>query len=323
MTGITAGVERIATPLGNRRNDVYAFHGGSRTVLLDTGVDGVVTSHIVPGLADAGIAPSDVSHVVVSHCDVDHFGGLGAAHEAFSGASFLAHPADAPMMADFDAYLAGRGRSFVSVYGLDEPPADLAWVREVTREAPVTGMVSGGESIDLGGREIHLLHLPGHSRGHLGVHDPLRGVVALSDAVLGAAVPDLDGAPLFPPTYRHVEDYLATIALVRRLAPTYLLTAHYGVFEGGAVTDFLDESQDFCRSLERAVVSLFAERGDPAGITLAEVLSELLPSVGAWPREGRLNALAFPVCGHIERLAAQGLLVVDLSGGPARIRSAA
>ena len=323
MTQIAAGVERISTPLGNRRNDVYAFRGSSRTVLLDTGVDGVMSGHILPGLEEAGVGASDVSHVVVSHCDVDHFGGIGAARETFADAAFLAHPCDAPMMADFEAYLSGRGRSFVSVYGLDEPPADLAWVREVTRESPVTGMVAGGESIDLGGREIHLLHLPGHSRGHLGVHDPSRGVVALSDAVLGAAVPDVDGMPLFPPTYRHVEEYLDTVALVRRLAPQYLLTAHYGVYEGTAVAAFLDESEDFCHTLEAAVVELFAEADDPEGLTLAEAVAGLLPSVGSWPREGRLNALAFPVCGHVERLAAQGRLVIDLSEGPARIRSAA
>lgn len=323
MTELTAGVTAIATPLANRRNDVYAFAGPTRTVLFDTGVDGVADSHILPGLDQAGVPAGSVSHVVVSHCDVDHFGGLAAAHRAFPSAAFLAHAADAPMMADFSLYLAGRGRSFVSVYGLDEPAEDLAWVRSVTREAPLSGYVAGGESIDLGDRELRVLHLPGHSRGHLGIHDPQRDLLAVSDAVLGVAVPDSGGAPIFPPTYRHVDDYLATIALVRRLAPRILATAHYGTFEGAAVTDFLDASEEFCRELEVSVRDVFAERDSGSGLTLEECVRQLLGPVGTWPREGRLNALAFPVCGHIERLAARGVLQVDLTSAPARIRVAA
>ncbi len=317
---ISEGVVRIATPLAGRRNDVYAFVGSSRTVLLDTGVDGVFADHIAPALEEAGVAAGQVSHVVVSHCDVDHFGGLADARENLPSATFLAHPNDAGMMQDFGLYLQGRGRSFAQSYGLDESEADLAWVREVTREAPIDVLAGGWERIDLGDRELQLLHVPGHSRGHLAVHDPQRSLVAISDAVLGTAVPDVDGHPIFPPTYRHVASYLATIGRLRALAPDQLHTAHYGAYEGSAVADFLGESEEFCRSLGAAVEALFVGTGTGRGavrLTLSECVDQLLPIIGSWPKAGRRNALAFPVCGHLEDLVSAGRLTLDATTSPA------
>lgn len=318
MTGVD-GVVRISTPLGGRRNDVYAFVGSARTVLFDTGVAGVATDFILPGLAAARVRPEQVSHVVVSHCDVDHFGGITDARQHFRQAVFLAHPNDAGMMQDFGLYLQGRGRSFYANYGLDEPPLDLSWAREVTGEGPIDVLVTGGEWIDLGDRGVQVLHVPGHSRGHLAISDPGRGLVAISDAVLGSAVPDADGNPLFPPTYRHVADYLRTIALVRSLAPSRLVTAHYGQFEGAAVVDFLDESEAFCRTVGIAVDTLFTTDHE-AGRTLSDCVDELLPTLGTWPKEGRRNALAFPVCGHLEELVRVGRLTLDATVRPAVFR---
>jgi len=317
---VVEGVVRIETPLVGRRNDVYAFVGSQRTVLFDTGVDGVAEDFIVPALAEVGVGPGDVSHVVVSHCDVDHFGGLAEARKHFPAAVFLAHGDDAGMMQDFGLYLQGRGRSFVHSYGLDEPEADLAWVREVTHEAPIDALVCGGERLDLGDRELRLLHVPGHSRGHLAISDPDRSLVAVSDAVLGSAVPDSDGRPLFPPTYRHVDAYLDSIEHLRGLAASQLVTAHYGSFEGQAVSAFLDESEAFCRSLARSVAQAMPGT-DRVGLTLAEFVDLLLPTVGDWPKDGRRNALAFPVCGHLEELVRVGRLALDATTSPYRFRS--
>lgn len=313
---VRSGVLQFATPLANRRNDVYVFAGSRGALLFDTGVDGAAHGSIRPGLEEAGIAPDSITQVVVSHCDVDHFGGLASAREEFAEASYLAHANDAGMIQDFALYLQGRGRSMLAGYGLDEPADDLVWLREVTREAPIDRLVAGGETIDLGDRELRLLHVPGHTRGHLGIHDPANSVVAISDAILGSAVPSAAGDPLFPPTYRHVPEYLATIEQVRRLRPDLLLTAHYGSYEGRAVTEFLDESAEFCHDLGRRVYAAVEEAGQP--LTLVELLEGLLPQVGTWPREGRLNALAYPVAGHLEHDAAAGRIRLDASGPMAR-----
>ena len=41
-------------------------------------------------------------------------------------------------------------------------------------------------------------------------------------------------------------------------------------------------------------------------VLLSELLTELNPLVGDWPKEGAEGALAFPVVGHLEQLALEG-----------------
>ncbi len=313
-------VHRIATPLGDRRSDLYLFTGTARAVLFDTGVAGAIPEHVLPYLAARGIDPGSIGHVVISHCDVDHFGGIGDVREHLPRARIVAHAADAPLMADFAGYLAGRGAPFAAEHGVHESDATMAWLRDVTREGRVDTEVSGGESVDLGDRALRLLHVPGHTLGHLAVWDESLGVLAISDAILGAAVPLADGSPAFPPTYRYVSEYLTTIAAVRELAPATLLTAHYGVYEGDAVAAFLDESERFALGLDSEVRAALHRAGD-VGTTLAALLDDLTGRIGAWPPDGRAAALAFPVAGHVEHLAARGDAVIELSTMPPTFRA--
>lgn len=313
---IAAGVHRIATPLGDRLCDVYLFVGGDRALLFDIGVAGSITDSVLPELERLGLAPQVVSHVVLSHCDVDHYGGLGEVHAALPAATTIAHAADAALMESFDAYLAGRGRPFVAAHDIDDTPEGLAWLREVTGEGPVDLRVEGGESIDLGGRYLELVGVPGHSRGHLALRDDNAGLWAISDAVLGTAVPLADGTPAFPPTYRHVAEYRASIGLIRDARPAVLATAHYGVFEGPGVEDFLTASLDFTDLMEQRVLAAVRRAGG-AGVPVAHLLDDIDPTIGDWRHPAPPSALAFPVIGHLEELATRGLVRLDATHRPA------
>lgn len=303
---LAPGVHRIDVPLGARVSAMCLFVGSERSALLDTGCAGDLGTHVVPALAELGVARERVEAVVVSHCDVDHSGGVAEVHRHLPRASILAHRLDADAMESLEAFESERSRSFRAVYGFDEEPDAVAWMRSVAGFGPISRRVDGGEEIDLGDRVLQVLHVPGHSPGHLAVHDPSAGVLAISDAILGDAVPLADGSPAFPPTYRFERSYLATIERVRALAPPMLTTAHYGVFEGAAVGRFLDTSRDFAHQLRRAVRdAVVAARG---GLRLVDLLAELNATIGTWPREGTMHALAFPVVGHIEALVEDGEL---------------
>ncbi len=294
----------VHTPLGERVSTVVLFAGSDAVLLFDTGVDGTIGEWVLPALADHGHRPEDVRHVVVSHCDVDHFGGVAEARELLPRAEVVAHRDDADAIEDWDAWERGRGREFRPRYGLDEDPDVLAWCRSVTRGGPVDRRLSGDVDVDLGGGPLRLLHVPGHSRGHLAVHDPATDTVVVSDAVLGAAVPLADGSPAFPPTYRHVADYRATIDRLAGLNPARLVTAHYGTFTGADVGRFLAETRAFTERLEELVLDDLRRHGPTA---LPGMLARLNPLAGDWPVAGTAGALAFPVVGHLEDLEARGL----------------
>lgn len=305
-TVVAEGLYRFDTPLGERIASLYLVVGDMQALLFDTGVNGTIPAHILPALTDLGLDARDVRSVVVSHCDVDHFGGVADARAAFSNARILAHAADRPAIEDFGTYLAQRGRGFLEEFGLDEDPAVLQWARSAARTGPLDANAHDAQVIDLGGREVIIRHVPGHSRGHLAIEVPSADAILVSDAVLGASVDLADGTPAFPPTYRFIDDYLATITRLRAAGHRLLLTAHYPTFSGAETAGFLDESEAFANRLDGLVLSCL--RSHPEGVTLAELLDEINPTAGRWPTEGTAGALAFPVAGHLERYLERGVV---------------
>jgi glyoxylase-like metal-dependent hydrolase (beta-lactamase superfamily II) len=304
---IAPGVHRIDTPLGERYASLYLLVGDDAVLLYDTGVDGSIPAHVLPALHRLGLSASDVSTVVVSHCDVDHFGGVADAREAFPLARIVAGAGDLPLIENYDRYLSERARGFLDVYGWDEDPAVLDWCRSVTREAPLDGSVSDGDVVALGADRVAVIRVvPGHSAGHLAVDAPWADAVLVGDAVLGASVDLADGTPAFPPTYRHVDDYLETVARLEAWDRDLLLTAHYPTMRGEAARAFLARSSSFAADLDDLVVAELA--ASAGGLTFAELLARLNPKAGEWPSEGTEGALAFPVAGHLERLMGQGRL---------------
>ena len=299
---IAEGIHRIDTPLGARTNAVYLL-AGDHVALFDTAVDGAIAPYVLPYLDSIGRDPEEVRWVVVSHCDVDHFGGLADATAAFPNAVTVAHRADADQIDDFDVFLDQRARGFRAEHDVDETAEGLAWLRSVTRPAAVRQRVVGGEQLRLGDDwTVDIVHVPGHSHGHLALWDPRSRAAVVSDAVLSDAVRTAEGEAAFPPTYRHVAPYRATIGALARLDPAWLLTAHYPTMAGDEGRDFLDCSAQYTDRLEGAVRTALTGRAR----TLRDILPEINPLAGDWPAVGTEGALAFPVVGHLEDLHQRG-----------------
>jgi glyoxylase-like metal-dependent hydrolase (beta-lactamase superfamily II) len=300
---------------------LYLFVGRDHSLLFDVGVDGTAQEGLVPYLAKTGMEPPSIRWAVVSHADVDHFGGIASVRELSPRAACLAHRLDAPLITDYATYEARRARGFREPWGLDESPEVLAWTRSVTREGPLDMAVTGGEMVDLGdGWELEIVHVPGHTHGHLAVYDPRSRTLAVADAVLGDMVPHADGRPAFPPTYRYVDSYLATISRCEALRPALLLTAHYPTMEADAAAEFLARSRGFVEKVDAVVVDELDAAG-PRGLTLHELLARANPRLGTWPSKGTEVALAFPVVGHLERLLALGRIDAWRAGDGYRVRS--
>jgi glyoxylase-like metal-dependent hydrolase (beta-lactamase superfamily II) len=318
---VAPNVHRIDAPLGARVMSLYLFAGRERSLLLDVGIDGTAGRELRGYLAGAGLDPQRIRWAVVSHADVDHFGGIASLCELVPDVITVAHRLDAPLIADYATYAARRARGFLEPWGLDEAPEVLAWTRSVTRERAVEMTVTGGERVDLGdGWEVEILHLPGHTYGHLAVHDPRSGSLAIADAVLGDAVREADGTPAFPPTYRYVDSYLATIGRCEALRAELLLTAHYPTMDAAAGNEFLALSRAFVEKVDEVILDEIDAAGD-RGLTLQELLSAANPRLGDWPAQGTDVALAYPVVGHLERLLDHGRLSAWRAEDGHRIKS--
>jgi glyoxylase-like metal-dependent hydrolase (beta-lactamase superfamily II) len=248
------------------------------------------------------VPPTRLGFLLVTHPDVDHFGGNAAMKRAAPQARLLAHAADRRWIESRDAILAER-YGWYAAHGLDYDPQTMAWIRDnLGPDVPLDATVAGEEWLDLGGRGVRVLHLPGHSAGHLGVWEPQTGAAIIGDAILERGLYDVAGALISPPPYFAVQPYLDSIARLEGLAPAHLLTAHYPALPAGGAARFLARSRAFVHELGRAVADTLRDAGTP--LSLRAVTAAADQAVG--PFASFANELAGPVRAHLEDLVAAG-----------------
>jgi len=285
-------IYRIPSVLGRRRFAQWLIAGDERLLLVDSGVDGTIAEHVAPALAELGRSPAEITDVVISHADVDHYGGNSELRRVAPQARIRSSAQDRPWIESWpeisrDRYGWYRG------HGLDYDEATWEWLENAAGpDTPLDGTVSDGEQLDLGGIAVEIVALPGHSPGHLGfVHNESRTVIVM-DAVLERGLYTTCDELISPPPYASVPAYRATIARLRELAPARLGTSHYSPIEGEqAVTAFLDGSEGFVADLDAAVgaelgadpkpLEHYWRAADSALGPFVEMAVELARSVGA------------------------------------------
>jgi glyoxylase-like metal-dependent hydrolase (beta-lactamase superfamily II) len=252
---IAPGIHRIESSLGNRFLAQYLLVGDARTLLVDTGLPDTPADVLAPYLDSIGLPMEAVDDVVISHADLDHSGGIHALRELHRGARIACHELDRRWIESAEAMVA-ENYFWHQPYGFDEP--DEAGRAELLAlcgpDAPVDEGLRGGETVRLADDwRVDVLHLPGHTLGHVGIWDERSRAAIVIDAVLERGVYADDGTLLIPPRIYDLDGYRSTIQRLRALEPELLLTAHYPVMDAGAARDFLDRSLAFTYDLERAV----------------------------------------------------------------------
>jgi glyoxylase-like metal-dependent hydrolase (beta-lactamase superfamily II) len=209
----------------------WIVKGGSGAAVVETGTAHSVP-HVMAALAAQGIAPGEVSHVIVTHVHLDHAAGAGALLARLPRAKLVVHPRGARHMIDPSKLLAGAAEvyggmdSIRALYG-DVLPAQADRVIEAPE----------GTVVELGGRTLRMLDAPGHARHHFVVHDPATRGFFTGDT-FGISYREFDDAsgPFMYPTTTPVQfDPPALRASVERMlaeAPERMYLTHYGMIEG-------------------------------------------------------------------------------------------
>jgi glyoxylase-like metal-dependent hydrolase (beta-lactamase superfamily II) len=306
---VAPGILRIESVLGPRPFSQYLLRG-ERTLLVDTGVKETPADVILPFLETAGVDPTALAVVLVSHADVDHFGGNEAIRAAAPRALLAAHEADAPWIEDAARIMRER-YGWYAAHGIGYPPETAAWLRDALgADVPLDLRLRGGEVFRLGaGLEAHVLHLPGHSSGHIGLWVPSSRTAIVMDAVMARGLLDTEGRVIHPSPYFDASAYEASARLLQRLEPERLLTAHYDVIEGTDVDRFLDDTLEFVEDARSAVVEILAQERE---VTLARVLELADAELG--PFTSMPNELAGPLRAHLRELVAAGRAVESPDG---------
>jgi glyoxylase-like metal-dependent hydrolase (beta-lactamase superfamily II) len=160
----------VPTPFQVGRVNAYL---ADRT-LVDPGLDSdEAWSHLQGELAERDLAPEDIEQLLITHPHPDHFG--LANRFADRGATVVAHPDAAQIMADFPGHLEAEQtyfRDFFERCGMapstadtvtELPEAFVHYAPSVTTD----GKVRAGDSVMVDGHELLVDDLVGHAAGEI------------------------------------------------------------------------------------------------------------------------------------------------------------
>lgn len=302
---IAPGIHSIEAPLGDRFVRTFALVGDQAVLLIDSGLDDTPANYILPYLQSIGVTPSQINYVLISHADLDHSGGNASLKAAAPQARFFCHELDRRQIEDVEALINERYGEFAQPHAIDDSEESKAWIRSVTRHCLIDIGLRGGEQIRLASNwVVEVLHTAGHSRGHLTIYDPTSKTAIIADAALWNAVLTKVGRPAFPPTYRYLESYRASIQRLQSMEIDLLLTSHYPIYRGAQVAEYLAESRAYTDRVDATLRQLLQTT---TALTLKEIIAILSPRLGDWPESAR-DYLSHPLSGHLEWLQSCGLV---------------
>jgi glyoxylase-like metal-dependent hydrolase (beta-lactamase superfamily II) len=299
---LVPGVHRIEAEVGGRPLYLFAFLG-ERRLLLDAGCASTVSEFIVPFLERMGLGLLDLDVLVVTHSDLDHQGGAHLLKRANPSLWVTCGVLDIPLISDPEVLLALRYQAYAERHGIAPDESALAWMRlESGGAVRVDVGWSGGELLELGPDwTVRILHVPGHSAGHVAVYDERSRALFAGDCLQGAVYLGLDGTPKLCPTYTHVDDYLETASQVESLAPRELHGCHWPAARGAEVAAFVAETRDYVEHLDGLVRACLVKP-----LTLDALITCVNQQLDRpWPDEVAPE-LVYSVHGHVERLVALG-----------------
>ncbi|XP_053909366.1 acyl-coenzyme A thioesterase MBLAC2 [Cuculus canorus] len=203
---------------GNRAN-IWLVRGSRRDVVIDAGLG---LRSLPEYLRAAGLLSAAAPRpllAVATHVHFDHAGGLRHFQEV------AVHSAEARALLRGDNYEEVTWLRDGEVVREPRP----GWSARGFRVPPVrpTRLLQEGDVISLGDRQLTVMHMPGHSRGSICLHDKDRKILFSGDVVYDGSM--IDWLP-----YSRVSDYVTSCRRLMELVDKGLvekvLPGHFNIF---------------------------------------------------------------------------------------------
>lgn len=313
---IYTGAHLIECEIGGRPLHLPLLIGESETVLMDCGTRSHAAWDIPKYLEKIGLPASKLTILLITHPDVDHSGGAGELATRYPNLRIICGAADRALIESPEQLFSFRYDLYRQEHGIFYDEKTAAGIHEgCSGPQPVFLGLAGGEALNLGAnRFLDIIHLPGHSHGHLGVYDRDHRSLFYGDAIQGRGYQSLSGGWVLCPTYLYVDAYLQTISCIEHLGAERIVGCHWPVWQGEhEIHDFCASSRNFVETADRLIYDYLARH--PRGATLRELCQSLGGKLGEWPLTA-YTELSYAFLGHLERGIALGKLSVDRSVRP-------
>jgi glyoxylase-like metal-dependent hydrolase (beta-lactamase superfamily II) len=314
---ILPGVFRLEEIDGTRLLCQFILKSEDYLTIIDAGLPTSPWTTIVPAVEEFGGADASMN-LLITHPDADHCGGTAALKAAYPHLVVSAHADDHPPIGDPDRTVEERYLPFADSDRLSLDPAPLARiVGRLGGAFQVDEVLTGEKWLPHGGIRSAVIHIPGHSAGHIGAWLPESRTLIAGDAIMGSGIRNRDGSLLYPPQFIAPSVYKRTIARIQGLQVETLLCAHEPPITGVAVKQFLDDSLEAAELLEAGVRSALGHGAE----TLDEICLSVQGSYGGLPAE-RSRDFAASVAGILTEMHSTGGLIIDAGSSPRRFRLA-
>jgi glyoxylase-like metal-dependent hydrolase (beta-lactamase superfamily II) len=267
------------------------------------------------GLEAAGVAPDQITGIVVTHVHPDHHGLSGRLREA-SGAWIAMHTKEVQFLpARLGALVGAEGfREWLVRSGV---PAETeifggeAGDLDFFRMSEPDVLLDDGEALDLPGRRIRAVWTPGHTPGHICLHDEDYGLLLTGDHLLPRISPNIGLSPIDGDS--PLSSYLESLRAVRGYDGAEALPAHEYRFRG--IAGRAETLIEHHKARAQELLDLVAAAGEP---TVWEVAQKLTWSRGWDQIEGYMRRAALAeTAAHVEYLEREGRLIVRRDSGRA------
>ena len=175
------------------------------------------------GLDAYGYGLADVRAVLLTHIHFDHAGASGTLAHAFPGLPVYVHEVGAKHLASPEKLIASATR----LYGAD---MDRLWGEFRAVPGASLRVLSGGETLDIGGRRFDVRYTPGHAVHHVSYRDQADGTAYVGDTV-GIAVRPGHVLPATPPPDIDLERWAVSLDDIEAWAPARLFLTHFGAVD--------------------------------------------------------------------------------------------
>lgn len=258
------GVHQIKSPgpgSASCPTNVYVIEGGDGHLVIDSGWDSQESLWALQeGIRAVNFKLRDIKKVVITHIHPDHYG-LSSKIKQICGAQVAMHSVDAgfilPRYKDF-ADLLQETEQLLRQNGVpqDELPqlkeASL-WMNKYVTPGPPDVMLEDGDIISNDSFEFDVLWTPGHSPGHICLHEKKRRFIVTGDHVLYETTPHVGFNPLSGDN--PLGDYLSSLEKLENLKVNFVLPGHGPVFNalGLRIAKILEHHEDRKRVIMKSL----------------------------------------------------------------------